>query len=93
MVLIVPLLRQVKGVAIAADDLLPVQSRMARAALGWSVDQLAAAAGVDRKTILRFEQGSTTPRAGNLDLIRKALEAAGVRFAEPAGVFAPASDA
>jgi transcriptional regulator with XRE-family HTH domain len=65
---------------------------MARAALGWSVNQLAETAGVDRKTILRFEQGSTTPRAGNLDAMRRALEAAGARFAEPAGVFAPSSE-
>lgn len=80
MVLIVPFLRQVKGVAIAAHDLLPVQCRMARAALGWSVDQLAAAAGVDRKTILRFEQGSTAPRAANLEAMQRALEAAGIEF-------------
>jgi transcriptional regulator with XRE-family HTH domain len=90
-VLLVSLLRLVKGVVIAADDLLPVQCRMARAALGWSVDQLAAAAGVDRKTILRFEQRSTVPRAANVAAMRQALEQAGVRFAEPAGVFAPAS--
>jgi transcriptional regulator with XRE-family HTH domain len=66
---------------------------MARAALGLSVDQLAAAAGIDRKTILRFEQGSTAPRAANVEAMRRALEEAGVRFAEPAGVFAPASSA
>jgi transcriptional regulator with XRE-family HTH domain len=70
----------VKGVAIAAHDLLPVQCRMARAALGWSVDQLAAAAGVDRKTILRFEQGSTAPRAANLEAMRRTLEAEGIEF-------------
>lgn len=63
---------------------------MARAALGWSLVQLAAAAGVDRKTILRFEQGETTPREANLDSIRAAFEDAGVSFAERGGVFPPA---
>lgn len=77
---IVPLLLPVKGVAIAALDLLPVQCRMARAALGWSLDDLAAAAGVNRKTILRYEQGSTLPRSGNLEAIRDAFETAGLRF-------------
>jgi transcriptional regulator with XRE-family HTH domain len=55
---------------------------MARAALGWSLDDLAAAAGVDRKTILRFEQGERQPRTANLDGIRTALEGKGVRFIE-----------
>jgi transcriptional regulator with XRE-family HTH domain len=53
---------------------------MARAALGWSLVELAAAAGVDRKTVLRFEQGERNPRPSNLEAIRCALEAVGVRF-------------
>jgi transcriptional regulator with XRE-family HTH domain len=55
---------------------------MARAALGWSLDQLAAVSGVSRNTILRLEKGVSTPRAGNHDSIRDAFEAAGVRFLE-----------
>jgi transcriptional regulator with XRE-family HTH domain len=63
---------------------------MARAALDWSLVQLAEAAGVDRKTILRFEQGVTTPRDVNLGAIRTAFETAGVTFADRGGVFPPA---
>ena len=78
--LFVPPVLPVKGVDIAADDLSPVQCRMARAALGWSLDDLAATAGVNRKTILRYEQGETVPRIRNLDAMRRAFEAAGLRF-------------
>jgi transcriptional regulator with XRE-family HTH domain len=63
---------------------------MARAALGWSLVQLAQAASVDRKTILRFEQGETSPRDANLDAILNAFEGAGVTFADRGGVFPPA---
>lgn len=78
--LLVPLLGLVKGVVIAAHDLLPVQCRMARAALSWSLNDLAVAAGVNRKTILRFEQGESTPRDVNASAIRRAFEGEGVRF-------------
>jgi transcriptional regulator with XRE-family HTH domain len=57
----------------------PVQSRMARAALGWGVRELAAAAKVSPDTIARLERGeSLYPRT--VDAIRAALEAAGVEF-------------
>lgn len=82
MVLLVPVLQLVKGVVIAGQPLEPVQCRMARAALGWSLVDLATAAAVDRKTVLRFEQGERNPRAQNLSAIRNALERAGVRFIE-----------
>ncbi len=85
--LLVPLLPLVKGVVIATRELLPVQCRMARAALGWSLDQLADIAGVNRKTILRFEQGETIPRDANVEAIRHAFEGAGIAFAEYGGVF------
>lgn len=62
---------------------------MARAALGWSLDDLAAEAGMDRKTILRFEQGKTTPRADNMKAIGHAFERNGVRFVEEGGVYPP----
>jgi transcriptional regulator with XRE-family HTH domain len=71
---------RIKGVCIASDDLLPVQCRMARAALQWSLDDVAAIAGVNRKTILAFEQGGRRPRDANAEAIRGAFEAAGVRF-------------
>ena len=62
---------------------------MARAALGWSLDAIAEATGLNRKTILRLEQGHPVHRS-NQKIIRRAFEAAGVRFAEEGGVFPPA---
>ncbi len=59
--------------------MLAIQSRMARAALGWGVRELAAAAKVSPDTVARFERGETLyPRT--VDAIRTALEAAGVKF-------------
>lgn len=59
--------------------MLPVQSRMARAAVGWGVRDLAAAAKVSPDTIARLERGeSLYPRT--VEAIRAALEAAGVEF-------------
>ena len=56
-----------------------VQSRMARAALGWGVRDLAAAAKVSPDTIARLERGETL-YARTLEAIRAALEAGGVEF-------------
>ena len=53
---------------------------MARAALGWSLDALAAASGVNRRTILRFEQSEATTRSKTIQALRRAFEAAGIRF-------------
>lgn len=53
---------------------------MARSALGWSLDTLAAASGVNRRTILRFEQGEGVTRPKTTVAIRKALKRAGIRF-------------
>lgn len=62
---------------------------MARAALDWSLDILAEASGVNRKTILRFEREEVASRPNSLDAIRRAFEAAGVRFLEDGGVYPP----
>jgi transcriptional regulator with XRE-family HTH domain len=57
----------------------PVQSKMARAALGWGVRDLAKAAEVSVDTISRLERGEELmPRT--LSAIRSALESAGVIF-------------
>lgn len=58
----------------------PAQVRMARAALNWSLSQLAEAAGVHRNTISNFETGKFGGSDQALDAIRSALEAAGVEF-------------
>src|SRR5271170_1883815 len=56
------------------------QCRMARAALGWSTQELATKAGVGLNTVNRFESGACQPRGVTLEALRGALEAAGVEF-------------
>lgn len=56
-----------------------MQCRMARAALGWGVVDLAREASVSTQTIVRFERGETLKRS-TLDQIRSALETAGIEF-------------
>ena len=58
------------------------QIKMARAALGWSVNQLAEMCSVGARTIHRIESEGGIDRAtpANLKLIRETLEAAGVEF-------------
>src|SRR5208282_607781 len=58
---------------------LPVQCRMARAALGMGVRELAAAAKVSADTVARFERGDEL-KERTVDAIRQTLEAAGVEF-------------
>jgi len=58
---------------------LPVQCRMARAALGLGVRELAAAAKVSIDTVARFERGEEL-KERTIDALRRALEAAGVEF-------------
>lgn len=56
------------------------QIRMARAALGFSVRELAERSGVADSTILRFETGRGSILAANLNRLQLALEEAGVVF-------------
>jgi transcriptional regulator with XRE-family HTH domain len=50
---------------------------MARAALRWSIDDLASASKVGRNTIVRFEAG-TQARDGTIAALRTAIENAGI---------------
>ena len=59
-----------------------MQSKMARAALGWSMKDLGERSGVSANTIDRFENGRAAPIPANLKALRQAFEAAGVRFTE-----------
>jgi transcriptional regulator with XRE-family HTH domain len=59
--------------------ILPVQCRMARAALGLGVRELAAAAKVSIDTVARFERGDEL-KERTIDALQRALEAAGVEF-------------
>ena len=63
---------------------------MARAALQWSLEDAAAAAGVSRRTVLRFERNHRDVQPEKVAAIRQAFEAVGVTFAERGGVFPPA---
>ena len=55
------------------------QFRMARAALGWTVRDLADRAGVHRNTITRIEAGDAS-HGPTIQAVRHALEAAGILF-------------
>ena len=60
----------------------PAQCRMARAALGWGIIELAKAAGVGISTVSRFEQSQVRPHVASLEAIQRALEEAGVAFTD-----------
>lgn len=60
----------------------PAQCRASRALLDWSQQQLADAASVGVVTVRQLESGSSQPRRATLDVLRRALESAGVQFVE-----------
>jgi hypothetical protein len=53
---------------------------MARAALQWSVNEAAEAAGVSYRTIVRLENEQRDIKADRVAVIRRSFEAAGIRF-------------
>ncbi len=57
----------------------PLQVKMARAALGWGVRDLAKKAELAANTVSRFENGSDV-LVGTLAQMQKTLEDAGVMF-------------
>jgi transcriptional regulator with XRE-family HTH domain len=57
----------------------PVQMKMARAALGLGVRELAEKAGVTANTVTRIENGSDAKQS-TIAALRAALEKAGVEF-------------
>ena len=63
------------------DRLLPSQMRGARGMLGWSMLDLAKAAGVSISTVKRLEDGSAEIDSDRLSVsVQGAFEAAGIRF-------------
>jgi transcriptional regulator with XRE-family HTH domain len=62
---------------------------MARAALGWRTEDLAAHASIGPSTVARFELGTSTGTKATRLLIRQAFEAAGVVFIGNDGVRLP----
>ncbi len=57
---------------------------MARAALGWSTQELAKAADVGVNTVNRFEAGQDA-RVSSVEKMRRALESAGMIFVDENG--------
>ncbi|MET1113218.1 MAG: helix-turn-helix transcriptional regulator [Allosphingosinicella sp.] len=66
---------------------------MARAALEWSLEDAAAAAGVSRRTVLRFERYHRDVKPELIQALRRAYEDTGARFidsgADEGGVVPP----
>jgi transcriptional regulator with XRE-family HTH domain len=60
----------------------PVQLKMARAAVGWGVRELAKKAGVTANTVTRIENGADAKQS---TMDRRALEAAGIEFIQENG--------
>jgi transcriptional regulator with XRE-family HTH domain len=56
-----------------------IQLRMARAAVGWGVRDLAKKAGVTANTVTRIENGADAKQS-TMDRLQSALESAGVEF-------------
>lgn len=65
------------------------QIRALRHARGWSLEQLAEAAGLSRDAVVRIEQGSRNPRLGTTEQLATAL---GVGLAEIIGAPADGDD-
>ncbi|HWX85508.1 MAG TPA: helix-turn-helix transcriptional regulator [Xanthobacteraceae bacterium] len=63
-----------------ANLMRPEQSRMARALLNWSLDDLAKVSGVHRNTISNFETGKYAGEPAKLAAVKNALESSGVIF-------------
>ena len=62
----------------------PTQCRMARAGLGWSLDQLEKKSCVSRRTVLRFETGERV-KLETVETMRSALVAGGAMFVDVEG--------
>ena len=61
------------------------QCRAARGLLDWSQLDLAKQAGVGIVTIRQLEAGTHEPRRATLDVVRRALETAGILFIDENG--------
>jgi transcriptional regulator with XRE-family HTH domain len=60
--------------------LLARQCKMARAALGWTVRDLAARSGVSHDTIVRLEGGGPALKETTIAKVQAAFEAVGIEF-------------
>jgi transcriptional regulator with XRE-family HTH domain len=55
---------------------------MARAALNWSLSELAKQSGLGVATVSRFETDASKITRANLETLRRTFEAAGIEFVE-----------
>ena len=62
----------------------PIQLKMARAAAGWGVRDLAKKAGVTANTVTRIENGADAKQS-TMDKLQHAIEAAGIEFIDENG--------
>ena len=62
----------------------PIQLKMARAAAGWGVRDLAKKAGVTANTVTRIENGADAKQS-TMYKLKHALEAAGIEFMDENG--------
>ena len=67
-----------------ASPAISIQVRMARAAIGWGVRELAKKAGVTANTVTRIENGADAKQS-TMDKLQHALEAAGIEFIDENG--------
>ncbi|WP_145620229.1 helix-turn-helix transcriptional regulator [Nitrospirillum bahiense] len=58
----------------------------ARALLGLSQDELAAAAGISRKTLVDIERGTGDPKRSSMDRVEEYLRSRGIRLVTDPGV-------
>jgi transcriptional regulator with XRE-family HTH domain len=63
----------------------PAQCRAARGLLDWTQQDLADSAGIGIVTLRQVEAGVSAPRRATLEVIRRALEKAGVEFIDENG--------
>jgi transcriptional regulator with XRE-family HTH domain len=61
-----------------------IQLKMARAAVGWGVRELAKKAGVTANTVTRIENGADAKQS-TIDRLQHALEAADIEFIQENG--------
>lgn len=61
-----------------------IQIKMARAAVGWGVRELAKKASVTANTVTRIENGADAKQS-TMDRLQQALETAGVEFIDENG--------
>ena len=70
--------------ALIVQSMTIAQCRMGRAALGWSLDDLAAKSGVGRRTLAKYEGGGNVLPA-KVEVLRRALIDGGAVMVEQGG--------